>query len=415
MNATFKFFLFTFLFIFSSKNYIYASTNIAVILHGGPDLQKEGTTNESTVKGAREACTPPICNLELTNPKDETEAEYKSLLSKVAPNNDFFITQGYFAQKATHEMADKYPGKKFGIINFEFTPPVKNIASILFAEDQQGFVAGLLAAEISKKKNKKVAVIGGADIPSVKRKVNGFANGVKHACEDCTAYCLYSKSFVNENNESQGIFNAILNIKGIDVVYNAASITGTIALKNLTAHGIYGIGDTTDEWVTNWAYGSVAGSENLLTSIVQDYQVVVRDTIGTMLKNNFVAGGLVKHGLNLDSENSAIKFADCHEACEINTPNLKENMQKYIDKITKRQIDVGIDHKSGRSKISPEGSSCTMLEINKHNTMKDNDENRRSGSDHDHERKSAVANISSTSSITLFLINSIIILVLIFH
>ncbi|CAG8491442.1 9043_t:CDS:2 [Ambispora gerdemannii] len=376
-KTTSKFFFFTLLLISFTENYIYASTNIAVILHGGPDLQKEGTTNESAVKGAREACTPPTCNLELTNPKDETEAEYKNLLPKVASNNDFFLTQGYFAQKATHEVADKYPGKKFGIVNFEFTPPVKNIASILFAEDQQGFVAGLLAAEISKKRNKKVAVIGGVNIPPVKRKVNGFANGVKHACADCTAYCLYSKSFVNENNESHDIFNAISTNKGIDVVYNAASITGTIALKNLTANGIYGIGDTTDEWITNWAYGSVPGSENLLTSIVQDYQVVVRDTISGMLKNNFATGGLVKHGLKLNSEDSAIKFADCHEACEINTPNLKENMQKYIGKIANRQIDVGIDHKSGKSKISPGGTSCTMLEINKSYSSKDGVENRR--------------------------------------
>ncbi|CAG8660641.1 10795_t:CDS:2, partial [Ambispora gerdemannii] len=306
-------------------NYIYASTNIAVILHGGSDLQKEGTTNESAVKGARE---------------------------------------GYFAQKATHEVADKYPGKKFGIINFEFTPPVKNIASILFAEDQQGFVAGLLAAEISKKRNKKVAVVGGASKYSTsQKKVNGFANGVKHACADCTAYCLYNKSFVNENNESQDIFNSISTNKGINVVYNAASITGTTTLKNLTANEIYGIGDTTDE-ITNWAYGSVPGSENLLTSIVQDYQVVVRG----MLKNNFATGGMRN------------KYAKS-----------KENMQNYIGKIANRQIDVGIDHKSGKSKISPGSTSCTMLEINKSYSSKDGVENHRR-SDHDnidHERKSA--------------------------
>jgi len=68
------------------------------------------------------------------------------------------------------------------------------------------------------------------------------------ACSDCTAYCTYAKSFDDDNRESDNIAASIVALNGVDVVYNAASITGTSVLKKLTTeNGILAIGDTTDE------------------------------------------------------------------------------------------------------------------------------------------------------------------------
>ncbi|RUP51441.1 basic membrane protein-domain-containing protein [Jimgerdemannia flammicorona] len=298
------------------------------------------------------------CNLNLVVPTAEDEQEFTQAVPKAAQQSDFVLAMGYFAQKAVHSAAQQNQDKKFAILDFEFTPPVPNIASVLFKDDQEGFLAGLLAGEIASSRNKKVAVIGGVNQPDVRRKVNGFANGVKYACPDCTPYCIYTKSFINEHRESDSIAASIQALNGVDVVYNAASITGTMTLKKLTTeNGILAIGDTTDEWITNWAMGSVPGSEKVLTSVIRDYRVMVRELIKAAMNNSFTTGLTLLYGVTNNTETTVLRLADCHEACDVYNADLRRKMEDYMTKLGSGEIKTDIDHKSGMWKTQGGGGT----------------------------------------------------------
>ncbi|KAF9980389.1 hypothetical protein BGZ75_008491, partial [Mortierella antarctica] len=281
---------------------------MTLVLQGGPDGTKEGTQNALALQGAKEACASSLptdqgykysaCTLNTLTPASETQGAYSGLISSKASQNDFLMALGYFPAKAIQTAANANGNKLFAIVDFEFTPPVGNIVSVMYSEDQIGYLAGLLAGEVAKSRGGKVAVIGGVDQPSVRRQVNGFGSGVKVSCGTCKAYGLYAGTFDADPKLSSKTID-VLKERKVSVVFNAASIFGTSTLKNLTTQeGVYGIGSGSDEWITNWAYGSVPGSEHILTSIQTDYTVLVRSVMRSVLRANLTGGSTIFFGVN---------------------------------------------------------------------------------------------------------------------
>ncbi|KAK3841410.1 MAG: basic membrane protein-domain-containing protein [Linnemannia gamsii] len=348
------------------------NVNVGLVLQGGPDGTKEGTENALALQGLKEGCLPSLpassgfqyksCTPHIYTPSSETLGAYSGLIPSKTSENDFMMALGYFPSKAIQTAASSNGDKLFAIVDFEFTPPVGNIASVMFSEDQIGFLAGLLAGEVAKSRGGKVAVIGGVDQPSVRRQVNGFGSGVKISCQTCLAYGLYSGTFeAGDPKLRSTVFNLLVDRK-VSVVFNAASIFGTLTLKNLTTQqGIYAIGSGSDEWVTNWAYGSVPGSEHVLSSVQTDYTVLVKSVVQSVLRANLTGGGTVFYGVNTESSQSAIKLAPAHEASGVFTKEMEAKMQGYVRDMTKGKLTTGVDHKSGDSRSS--GSSSTSVQL----------------------------------------------------
>ncbi|KFH72358.1 hypothetical protein MVEG_02649 [Podila verticillata NRRL 6337] len=356
---------------------------MALVLQGGPDGTKEGTENALALQGAKDACVGNLpvnqgfqyktCTLQVLTPASEALGAYSGLIPAKANENDFMMALGYFPSKAIQTAANANGNKLFAIADFEFTPPVGNIASVMYSEDQIGYLAGLLAGEVAKSRGGKVAgksfrfstvasfVIGGVDQPSVRRQVNGFGSGVKIACSTCQAYGVYAGTFEADSKLSSTVSKLLVDRK-VSVVFNAASIFGTMTLKNLTTQqGVYAIGSGSDEWVTNWAYGSVPGSEHVLSSVVTDYTVLVRNVFQSVLRANFTGGATVFYGVNADPAQSAIKLAPSHEASGVYTAEIQNKMQGYVADMAKGKLKTGVDHKSGDSRNS--GASSSSVEL----------------------------------------------------
>ncbi|KAF9144782.1 hypothetical protein BG015_012097 [Linnemannia schmuckeri] len=348
-----------------------SNVNIGLVLQGGPDGTKEGTENALALQGLKDTCLPFLptgsgyqyksCTPHTYTPQSETLGAYSGLIPSKTGENDFMMALGYFPSKAIQTAANSNGNKLFAIVDFEFTPPVGNIVSVMFSEDQIGFLAGLIAGEVAKSRGGKVAVIGGVDQPSVRRQVNGFGSGVKIACSTCIAYGLYSGTFESDPKLTTTVANLLTDRK-VSVAFNAASIFGTLTLKNLTTQqGIYAIGSGSDEWVTNWAYGSVPGSEHVLTSVQTDYTVLVRSVVQSVLRANLTGGGTVFYGVNTDMRQSAIKLAPAHEAGGVYTKEVEEKLRGYVKDLTMGKLTTGVDHKSGNSRSS--GSSSTSVQL----------------------------------------------------
>ena len=78
----------------------------------------------------------------------------------------------------TRSAAQANPEKKFLMVDFVYDPPLKNIWNQVYATDQAAFLAGYVAASVTR--TGKVGVFGGIDIPQVTDFMDGFALGVEY-------------------------------------------------------------------------------------------------------------------------------------------------------------------------------------------------------------------------------------------
>jgi basic membrane protein A and related proteins len=88
------------------------------------------------------------------------------------------VTNGFLMGSATQTAAKAHPNSKFAIIDFGYTPPLKNVDALIFNTVQDGFLGGYLAAGMTK--TKKVATFGGEKLPTVTIYMDGFWDGVQY-------------------------------------------------------------------------------------------------------------------------------------------------------------------------------------------------------------------------------------------
>ena len=96
---------------------------------------------------------------------------------------DGIVTEGFALGEATLAAAAKYPDVKFIGVDQWQAEAVPNVAGLIFPEDQAGFLAGALAASMSK--TGIIAAVLGTDlVPPVVAFGEGYVNGAKHVDPD---------------------------------------------------------------------------------------------------------------------------------------------------------------------------------------------------------------------------------------
>ena len=89
------------------------------------------------------------------------------------------VTVGFLMGDATKAAAAKAnPDQKFAIVDYCYDPPLPNVLALTYQTDQAAFLAGYLAAAMSK--TGKVGTFGGMNIPTVTIFMNGFVAGVRY-------------------------------------------------------------------------------------------------------------------------------------------------------------------------------------------------------------------------------------------
>ena len=187
--------------------------------------------------------------IETTDPKD-----YEKNISTFADEGyDVIVTVGFALGEATQAAAKKYPNVKFiGVDQFQ-AETVPGVAGLNFPEDQAGFMAGALAALMSKS-GQIGAVLGTDAVPPVWRFGEGYKAGALYANPDIKLNVVYhndvgfDKTFVDPE---WGKTTALSMIdKGADVIFGAGGKTGNGALLGGVEKGIPVIGVDTDQYLT---------------------------------------------------------------------------------------------------------------------------------------------------------------------
>lgn len=231
----------------------------------------------------------------------DTKDYAKNIQQFVDQKYDVIVTVGFNLGEATTTAAQANPNIKFiGVDQAQFDAKgnpvvIPNLAGLVFEEDKAGYLAGVLAASISKSNNIG-AVCGTDDVPPVWRYCEGYKAGAKSVNPNETTQVTYhsdvdiSKTF---DDPDWGKTTALAMIdKGADVVFGAGGSTGNGAIYAAQERNIAAIGVDADQYFTigdQYKGALVSSAEKLLTPGVANLLAAVKngtfkggDNIGTV-------------------------------------------------------------------------------------------------------------------------------------
>lgn len=216
----------------------------------------------------------------------DTKDYAKNIGQFIDEKYDVIVTVGFALGEATTKAATDNPTVKFiGVDQFQdpTKPVVANLAGLVFDEDKAGYLAGVLAASISKTGNIG-AVCGTDDVPPVWRYGEGYKAGAMSVNKDIKLQVTYhsdvdiTKTFVDPE---WGKTTALAMIdKGADVLFGAGGQTGNGAIFAAQEKGIAAIGVDADQYLTigdQYKGALVSSAMKLLTPGVFDLVKSVQD------------------------------------------------------------------------------------------------------------------------------------------
>ncbi|MBT2381663.1 ABC transporter substrate-binding protein [Streptomyces sp. CB00316] len=268
--------------------------------------------NDAAYAGLAKAEKDLDINGSEAEPSDgESDADKVQRLTELARSgNNPVIGVGFAYAPAIKKVAPKFPKTTFGIID-DASVTGKNIANIVFNEEQGSYLAGVAAAKVTK--TKTVGFIGGVETPLIKKFEAGYAQGVKDTdptVKVLPQYLTQPPNFDGFSKPDLGKAAAQGQLdKNADVIYSAAGLAGSGAIEAASKAKKWNIGVDSDQY--NQA-GLANYKESILTSVTKDIEDAVFNLIKSVKDGKPQSGeiryGLDKDGVALSMSNPA--FAD---------------------------------------------------------------------------------------------------------
>jgi len=290
--------------------------NVGLILGSGGLGDK--SFNDSAYQGLLEAQKKFNIRFETIN-YSGNQSDLDALRLFAKNNYDLIIGIAFENMQNIQTVAKEYPQIKFAAIDFELAGD--NIASIVYREQEGDFLMGALAAMITQ--TKKVDVIGGMDIPAIRRIISGFTQGVAYQDSTVEVFTDIAGTF---SDPEVGLVLALSRYnEGIDVIHNAASKTGL---------GIIQAAQQVNKWTTGTsgdqrylAPGNMIG--NRPKRIDTAVQLVVEEVSNGTFKAGVRSLGLKENGFSLGPFDETVV-----------TPDIMNRLEELKQKIINVEIKV---------------------------------------------------------------------------
>ncbi|WP_416977013.1 BMP family lipoprotein [Streptomyces sp. T028] len=238
-------------------------------------------------------------------PQDgETDADKIQRLTQLAQSGyNPVIGVGFVYGPAVKEVAAKFPNTTFGIIDDE-TVQLKNVADMVFHEEQASYLAGVAAAKASKKAH--IGFIGGVDIPLIHKFEAGYVQGAKSVNPSIEIESQYLTETAQEGGFSspdKGKDAASGQIEaGADVIYHAAGLSGQGVITEAAAKKVWAIGVDSDQYSQS---ALAKYKDYILGSALKNVGGAVYDLVKSVYEGKPLSG-VVRGSLS----NDGVGFAD---------------------------------------------------------------------------------------------------------
>lgn len=205
----------------------------------------------------------------------------------------------YSNADAMAKVAPQFPRTQYAIVNTVVTGT--NVTSVLFNEQDGSYLAGALAALVTKDTSipginaqKVIGVIGGTKSAGIDKFLVGYIQGAHAVDPGVKVLTAYSDSF-GDPAKGKALATTMFN-QGADIVYQVAGGTGVGVIQAAKSTGHYAIGVDSDQ--------DFLAKGHVLTSMVKHTDVAVYDLVkmqtnGTMRGGHTLYFGLTNGGIDL--------------------------------------------------------------------------------------------------------------------
>lgn len=223
--------------------------------------------------------------------ESKSAADYQPNLTALADQGfDDVFAIGFLMRDDVSLVAHDYPQRRFAIVDAVVAAP--NVSSITFREQESSFLAGALAAMMSR--THRIGFLGGVDVPLLRKFEAGYVAGAREIDPHIDVAIKYVGSFqdVASGKELAGVIYG----GGSDVLFVAAGKSGLGAIDETRARsGVYAIGVDADQ------DGLAPGK--ILTSVLKHVDVAVFHIAQRVRAGTFPSGavefGLASNGVGL--------------------------------------------------------------------------------------------------------------------
>ena len=264
-----------------------------------------------------------------------SESDFATNLSSAQSQGyNLIFGVGFALHDAVADAAKEHEDVNYVIID-DVIKDQKNVESVLFADNEGAYLAGIAAAMQSK--TNKVGFIGGQTSDTITRFEAGFTAGAKSVKPDIDVQVQYAESF---SDAAKGTTIAsTMYASGVDVIYQAAGGTGTGVFtaakevnEKLDAESdkkVWVIGVDRDQTAEgDYTSSDKKKSNFVLTSTIKQVGTVVKDIANGQVKGDKFEGGKTKtYGIK-------------DGGVDIVTSNLPSDIKDAVEK-AKEQIKNG--------------------------------------------------------------------------
>jgi basic membrane protein A len=214
-----------------------ASAQPALILEpGGKGDKSFGEAAHAGAERWREATGQAFLEFEIATAPQREQAALRFAQRGAGP----IVGIGFPQAAAIEKAAREYPKTQFAIVDAVVDLP--NVQSFVYREHEASFLAGMAAAMASK--SGKVGMVGGMDIPLVRKFACGYEQGARYADPKVEVrVSMVGTTPAAWTDPARGGELAKAQVaQGVDVVFCAAGTSGLGALRAAKDAGILAIG-----------------------------------------------------------------------------------------------------------------------------------------------------------------------------
>ncbi|MFT4042303.1 MAG: BMP family ABC transporter substrate-binding protein [Gordonia sp. (in: high G+C Gram-positive bacteria)] len=307
---------------------------------------ESGVSDRSFNQQAWEAVTKAQKELHITgrNLSKSGSTDYQAIGEQfVQQGCSMIIGVGFDLAETIEQLAPANPDIKFVIIDNTLETKAANATSLTYATDQGSFLAGYLAAGMTK--TKTVGIYGNEPIPPVELYMTGFVNGVNYYNKQKnTTVKVLGWNPKTKNGQFVGNFTDVSKGKlitesqlqqGADIIFPvAASIDQGTAAAISEAGGAaaskYMFWVDEDGCVVNPQYCGV-----MLSTVEKNISKSLFDVIKATVAGNFPTGSYVG-----DLKNDGVGLAPYHQLDSAVPAGLKAEIAKLREDIAAGTISV---------------------------------------------------------------------------
>lgn len=259
------------------------------------------TFNQGAYEGIKDYCVSANVPFAVYEPENGSVGQYLAKIDEAAADGaKLIVLPGFNFSPVAYEMQSKYPNINFILIDgvpsngkegAEYKEETaENTCSILFAEDDAGYLAGYA---VVKEGYRKLGFLGGKEYPAVVRYGFGFIQGAEYAAKELK---LPEKSiemaYGYSGNFSESIDNQVQAAawfaSGTEVIFACGGKMGLSVMKSAE--------DFDGKKVVGVDSDQCDDSDTVITSATKNMRKSVADAIAAFYSGTFPGGQVLTLG-----------------------------------------------------------------------------------------------------------------------